>query len=70
MSSEFINLIKNPVINPNTTANTKDTSRAANCKPPCFTGFKLRAGDLPFRPPQNIALNIPPSIAIIILSMG
>ncbi len=69
-SYEFINRNKNPVRNPKITANNNETNNAANCKPPCFTGLELRAGVRPLRPPQNMALRIPPRKAIIIPSMG
>lgn len=60
----------NPVIKPKTIEKIKDTTTAANCKPPCLTGFELNAGVLPFLPPQNIALKVPPRNAITIPSIG
>jgi hypothetical protein len=59
-----------PVIKPNITANNNETSNAANWRPPCFTAYVLKAGVLPFRPPANIALKIPPKNAINIPSIG
>jgi hypothetical protein len=68
--SLLVNLSINPVSNPNTIANKRDTIRDANCSPPCLTGSELNEGVLPFLPPLKIELKIPPSIAIPILSIG
>lgn len=59
-----------PVTAPNTKEKSSETSKAANCRPPCLTGSELKAGVRPFRPPQNIALRTPPRIAMTILSIG
>lgn len=48
----------------------KETIRAANSKPPCLIGSLLKAGVLPFLPPANIELRIPPRKAINIPSSG